>query len=100
MPYLKKEDKDKFKGMLKEMKKTPPTTAGEINFLVTSLVHEYMKSQGLNYQKINDVVGALDGAKVEFQRRIVGPYEDIKIKENGDAGYTLEELMKKEKAYK
>lgn len=100
MPYLKKEDKSKFSKLLAEVKKTTPATAGEINFVVTAIIHEYMKYQGLNYQKINDVVGALDGAKVEFQRRIVGPYEDLKIKENGDVGYTLEDLLKKEKDYK
>jgi hypothetical protein len=33
---------------------------------------------------VNDVVGALDGAKAEFQRRVVAPYEDKKIRENGD----------------
>lgn len=100
MPYLKKVDKDNLKKIVKAIKTMPVSTAGELNFLITTLVHEYLKTKGLNYQHINDIVGALDGAKVEFQRRIVGPYEDIKIKDNGDVGYTLAELLKKEKAYK
>ena len=100
MPYLKKTDKDKLNKILKALKTTKVSTAGELNFLITSLIHEYLKTQGLNYQHINDIVGALDGAKVEFQRRIVGPYEDLKIQDNGDVGYTLAELLKKEKAYK
>jgi hypothetical protein len=29
-------------------------------------------------------VGALEQAKDEFRRRVVHPYEDLKIKENGD----------------
>jgi hypothetical protein len=100
MPYLKKADKNKLSKIVKAIKATPVSTAGELNFLITSLIHEYLKTQGLNYQHINDIVGALDGAKVEFQRRIVGPYEDLKIQDNGDVGYPLAELLKKEKAYK
>jgi hypothetical protein len=37
-----------------------------------------------SYQSINDVLGALEGAKLEFYRRIAAPYEDTKIQENGD----------------
>jgi hypothetical protein len=33
---------------------------------------------------MNDVVGALEGAKAEFQRIVVAPYEDKKMAENGD----------------
>lgn len=100
MPYLKKQDKDNFKILVKAIKSAKVTTAGELNFLVTTLIHEYIKNQGLNYQHINDIVGALEGAKVEFQRRIVGPYEDLKIEQNGDVGYSLADLLKQEKAYK
>jgi hypothetical protein len=39
---------------------------------------------GLSYQTINDIVGALEGAKLEFYRRVAVPYEDKKIIENGD----------------
>ena len=100
MPYLKKSDKDKFSKVIEQFKKLPPSTAGEMNYLFTELVYAYLDKQGLNYQKINDIVGALDGAKVEFQRKIVGPYEDLKIKENGDVGISLSKLLKKEKSYK
>lgn len=100
MPYLKSKDKNKFKKTVKEFSKNPPTTAGEINYLVTELVYAYLNQQGLNYQHLNDIVGALDGAKVELQRRIVGPYEDLKIKENGDVGFSLKQLLKKEKKYR
>jgi hypothetical protein len=100
MPYLKKQDKNKFNKIITQVKKQPPQTAGEINYLVTEIIHLYLASKGLNYQHINDIVGALDGAKVEFQRRIVGPYEDLKIQENGDVGRLLVELLKNQKQYK
>lgn len=44
-----------------------------------------------NYQGINDIIGALEGAKAEFQRRKVADYEDTKIAENGDVYYDDDE---------
>jgi len=61
-----------------------PETAGELNFALTLLVAEYIQRKGLNYQNINDVMGALEGAKAEFYRRVAAPYEDTKIQQNGD----------------
>lgn len=61
-----------------------PRNSGELNFVLTIIVQEYFKVNGGRYQQINDIVGALEGAKLEFYRRIVGPYEDKKIQENGD----------------
>jgi hypothetical protein len=61
-----------------------PTTAGELNYLLTTELLRYLSLKGLSYQTINDIIGALEGAKSEFQRRVVGPYEDTKMEENGD----------------
>lgn len=61
-----------------------PRNPGELNYVLTMVVKEYMDEHGLRYQTINDIMGALEGAKLEFYRRIAAPYEDTKIKENGD----------------
>ena len=59
--------------------------AGDLNYIFTVIIKEYFHQEGKgNYQAINDIVGALEGAKAEFQRRVVGPYEDSKIISNGD----------------
>jgi hypothetical protein len=87
MPYIKQEARDGF-----EIGPEGATaglyfganTAGELNYQFTAIAVEYIKRCGLNYQNINDVVGALEGAKLEFYRRVAAPYEDKKIKENGD----------------
>ncbi len=42
------------------------------------------KHNKMNYARINTIIGALESAKAEFQRRIVAPYEDEKISVNGD----------------
>ena len=80
MPYIHKDDR-----LLLELNgPSSVKTAGELNFLITALCIEYLNTNGTNYQRINDIVGALEGAKLEFYRRVAAPYEDQKIKENGD----------------
>lgn len=79
MPYIAQARRDEITSG-REL----PETAGELNYAVTLLILAYVERQKLNYQTINDVVGALEGAKAEFQRRIVAPYEDTKISANGD----------------
>jgi hypothetical protein len=60
-----------------------PTNAGELNYMITEVINDYLK-RSFNYQRINDVMGALEGAKFEMYRRLAAPYEDKKLKENGD----------------
>lgn len=57
---------------------------GELNFQLTVLVSAYLERHRLSYNTINDIVGALEGAKLEFYRRVAVPYEDTKIDQNGD----------------
>ena len=48
------------------------------------MVNDYIEQNGKCYQTFNDVTGALENAKLEIYRRMVAPYEDEKIVENGD----------------
>ena len=75
MPYIKQERRDNMQ---------TPGNAGELNYQITMLCNDYLREKGLNYSHVNDVVGALEGAKLEFYRRVAAPYEDTKIIENGD----------------
>lgn len=61
-----------------------PETAGELNYVITSILVRYIEHNGLRYQQINDVLGALEGAKLEFYRRVASDYEDVKRGENPD----------------
>ena len=83
MPYIMKEGRQAFDQFLKEI--GPHTISpGDLNYCITYLVHAYLKAHGKSYATMNDCIGVLDAAKMEFYRRIVVPYEDIKIVENGD----------------
>lgn len=59
-------------------------TPGELNYVITKLIDQYLKEEGLRYANINEVIGVLECAKLELYRRIAGPYEDKKIISNGD----------------
>lgn len=61
-----------------------PTSKGELNYVITKLLVEYFHREGAGYSAINDCLGACEGAKLEFYRRVAVPYEDRKIEENGD----------------
>lgn len=61
-----------------------PINAGELNYALTTVIKTYLKDKDLRYSTINDIMGALEGAKMEFYERVVRPYENKKIKDNGD----------------
>lgn len=61
-----------------------PKNAGELNYAFTRLALAYLATGGLSYQHINDIVGALEGAKLEMYRRIATGYEESKRLLNGD----------------
>jgi glycyl-tRNA synthetase beta subunit len=84
MPYIKKERRKALYNDSTKDYNDKISTAGELNFFITERLIEYVEHKGLSYQTINDVVGALDGAKFEFYRRVAVPYENKKKKENGD----------------
>lgn len=90
MPYVKQVRRDAIlertitdSGVSHRINLAEIITAGELNYAITEIVKAYYKG-GQSYQGINDVVGALEGAKLEFYRRVAVPYENDKIKENGD----------------
>jgi hypothetical protein len=92
MPYIKQNRRDEIlikkaspSGWRKHLVLDEIKNAGEINYAVTELIlHFFRVNSSKNYQAVNDIIGALEGAKAEFQRRTVADYEDDKIKENGD----------------
>jgi hypothetical protein len=60
-----------------------PSNAGDLNFLVSTFIANYIRANGLKYAVVNEMIGALECAKMELNRVIIGPYEDRKISENG-----------------
>jgi hypothetical protein len=86
MPYILQADRDKLRAATDSIISAidASTTAGDLNFMISLMAKAYIEAKGLRYEHLNAVVGALDSCKAEFQRRVVAPYEDQKIAENGD----------------
>ena len=80
MPYIKQSDRE----YIKPGSEFTPSVPGSLNYQITCLIRTYIQVNGLNYQRINDVLGALEGAKLEFYRRVAVPYERGKMEANGD----------------
>jgi hypothetical protein len=84
MPYIKKQDRNRFAEFVDAMNKLELSGPGDLNYLVTMLTHRYLNQKPESYSMYNDAIGALEGAKLELYRRHVASYENEKIKENGD----------------
>lgn len=77
MPYIKQYKRDGLEPIV------APTTPGELNYVITSLCHQYIQENGLCYATLNEVIGVLECAKQELYRMVVAPYENMKQAENG-----------------
>lgn len=84
MPYIDPENRDRLRNTVDAIKKTTFLHPGCLNFLITQLVSQYLDEKGQSYRMYNEVIGALECAKIELYRRKIAPYEDLKISENGD----------------
>ena len=83
MPYIKQERRARLGTAMEYSAIDTIDTAGELNYLITIFVKDYL-GDNPNYERFNSVIGALEAAKLELYRRMVAPYEDKKIAENGD----------------
>ena len=84
MPYVAKEKRQYLRPKFYD----PARNSGELNYQLTAVIQQYLHELGkvrdIRYTDLNDVIGALEGAKLEFYRRVVVPYETTKIEINGD----------------
>jgi len=77
MPYIERQRRE-------ELFDDSPKNAGEIQYLIADMIQDYLTDNGpYNYQTLNDVMGALAGAQMEFYRKVVAPYENKKELLNG-----------------
>ena len=92
MPYIKRETRERFDALVEslaklveeEAERQAKTPAGDLNYIITTLIDKTYRNWGDNYQDFNEKVGILECAKLELYRRRVAPYEDEKIELNGD----------------
>lgn len=89
MPYIARERREVIDHYIEQtlvgVSALGDIAPGDLNYIFTKIAGEYLLAKGLNYQNINDAIGAFEGAKLEFYRRVAAPYENKKIASNGDA---------------
>lgn len=90
MPYIKQElrlhlDKDieNLANSLKRNAFNSAQEAGMLNYTITCLLSPWLEG-GVSYGNVNMLVGVLECVKQELYRRAAAPYEDMKMKDNGD----------------
>jgi len=92
VPYIKQEKRPLFtkeiEALVKKLEEQPLTEQdGDLNYIITSILKLLYKPRYFNY---NRAIGVLEAIKLEYYRRVVAPYEDTKIKDNGDVPENLE----------
>lgn len=87
MPYIKRSERAQYQACLAELAKIIPqdrmARPGHINYIVSLLIRK-VYGDSLRYADHNEVIGVLSSIQAEFYRRSTAPYEDLKIKEEGD----------------
>jgi len=87
MPYILQERRQQLDVKFKELF-DEDLTVGELNYIfsriIKNLVEKHKSLKQFSYQFCNDIIGMLECAKMEFYRKVVTPYEELKIKQNGD----------------
>lgn len=78
MPYIETKDRAELDG-----DERGPVSAGELNYVLTRLVQRWVGPHP-DYATYAAAVGVLETLKLEFYRRAVASYEDVKCAKNGD----------------
>jgi hypothetical protein len=86
MPYIKSNNRppidDIIQPLVEHLKSLPlEDQDGALNYAVTKIIKQtYLQK----YFHLNRALGVLEAIKLELYRKVVAPYEDVKITENGE----------------
>lgn len=83
MPYIKPERRTLFDAHL-EACAGQILNEGDFNYCIYKLASLLVERTGESYQNLSMCSSAMEHAKLEWYRKRVAPYEELKIAENGD----------------
>jgi len=81
MPYIKREQRPLMDTVVELMKALQIKANGDLNYILFKFC-KYMVEPSYNNYK--NFCGELRQCATEIERKILAPYEDSKIEENGD----------------
>lgn len=81
MPYIKQERRDELELLVDMMREKGVKADGDLNYMLYAFCKRHVEPSYNNYKNF---CGELQQCATEIERRLLAPYEDSKIKENGD----------------
>jgi hypothetical protein len=81
MPYIRKEIRPTMDTVVDQMIKAGVQVDGDLNYILFKFCKNHVKPSYNNYKNF---LGELNEAAEEIRRRLLAPYENLKIEENGD----------------
>lgn len=81
MPYIKQQRRKELEGAIYILKELGVKADGDLNYILYRFCKEQIHPSYNNYK---NYLGELRQCVTEIERRLLAPYEDKKIKENGD----------------
>ncbi|MFP4084253.1 MAG: DUF6899 family protein [Desulfonatronovibrio sp.] len=83
MPYITQDRRAVFDEVLQELAENVQNQ-GELNYCIYKLSRLIINRTGKSYASLSMCSSAMEHAKLEWYRKVLSPYEDEKILENGD----------------
>ncbi len=89
MPYIKRARREEIAPLLDPIIEAIGNVhrrwvQGDINYLITRIVKAWVNRSDPSYTVMSQGIAALECAKLEMYRRMLSPFEDSKVKEDGD----------------
>lgn len=85
MPYTKPQDRTPEMEYAISTLVAEIQNKGDLNYTICELVGNLiLKNGGMSYTTVSNWIDGVHGAERELTRRLLNPYEDEKIEENGD----------------
>ena len=84
MPYIDQEQRKCMSEAIHMLSKRI-YSKGDLNYAICEIVGKViLDSEKISYTSMSEFIDAVHDAECELRRRLLEPYEDKKIKENGD----------------
>ena len=84
MPYINPADRQQYEDLKGMIEQYEIMTKGDLEYLVTLLMKQYMSTREKRYTTLHDVVYAVQHASYEYGRLTLDKREDAAREENGD----------------
>jgi len=96
MPYIKQKDRNHIDVEIERLLSFI-TSKGDLNYTICELVGRLiLNSEKISYTTMSEWIDGVHDAETELRRRILEPYEDLKIEQNGDVASFIEILARME----